>query len=143
MKIQIINGPNLNLLGIREPGVYGSQSFEEFLPTLQAQFPHTDVHYFQSNVEGELVSKLQEVGFSFDGIVLNAGGYTHTSVALHDAIGAIKTPVVEVHISNIYAREEFRHKSLITAKCAGIISGLGLAGYGLAIQWLLDLRNKS
>lgn len=140
MKIQIINGPNLNLLGVREPGVYGSQSFEDFLPTLRAQFPAAELHYFQSNVEGELVSKIQEVGFSFDGIVLNAGGYTHTSVALHDAIGAVTAPCVEVHISNIYAREEFRHKSIITAKCAGLISGLGLLGYVLAVQWLITGR---
>ncbi len=141
MKIQIINGPNLNLLGQREPGVYGSQSFDDYLPVLRAQFPTTELFYFQSNIEGELVSKIQEVGFSFDGIVLNAGGYTHTSVALHDALGAVKTPCLEVHISNIYAREEFRHKSIITAKCAGLISGLGLAGYGLAVQWLLQ-RHK-
>ncbi len=142
MKLQIINGPNLNLLGLREPGVYGRQSFEEFLPELRAQFPQAELFYFQSNLEGELVSKIQEVGFTFDGIVLNAGGYTHTSVALHDALGAVSAPAVEVHISNIYAREEFRHKSLITAKCAGLISGLGLAGYALAVRWLLEIPRK-
>lgn len=140
MKIQIINGPNLNLLGKREPDTYGNQSFEEFLETLKNRFPKTELNYFQSNVEGELVTRLQEVGFSYDGIILNAGGYTHTSVALHDAIAAIKTPVVEVHISNIYAREEFRHKSLITSKCAGLITGFGLEGYALAITFLT--RNK-
>lgn len=140
MKIQIINGPNLNLLGKREPDTYGNQSFEEFLETLKNRFPKTELNYFQSNIEGELVTRLQEVGFSYDGIILNAGGYTHTSVALHDAIAAIKTPVVEVHISNIYAREEFRHKSLITSKCAGLITGFGLEGYALAITFLN--RNK-
>lgn len=138
VKIQIINGPNLNLLGTREPGVYGSVSFESFFPTLKKEFPEMDLHCFQSNTEGALVDKIHEVGFSFDGIVLNAGGYTHTSVALHDAIGAVTAPVVEVHISNIYAREEFRHKSIITSRCAGLISGLGLAGYGLAVRWLAE-----
>ena len=133
MKIQIINGPNLNLLGKREPGIYGAQSFDEFLPDLKKKFPQAEIHYYPSNVEGELVNKLHEVGFSFDGIVLNAGAYTHTSVALHDAIGAIKTPVAEVHISNVYAREEFRHKSLITSKCIGLITGFGLEGYAMAI----------
>jgi len=137
MQIQIINGPNLNLLGQRETGIYGNQSFETFFNTLRKKFPEADLHYFQSNVEGELVNKLHEVGFSFDGVVLNAGAYTHTSVALHDAIGAIKTPVVEVHISNVYAREEFRHKSLITSKCAGMITGFGLEGYAMAIGYLL------
>ena len=136
MKIQIINGPNLNLLGKREPTVYGKTGFEEFLPELQKRFAGSEIHYYQSNVEGELVNKLHEVGFSFDGIVLNAGAYTHTSVALHDAIGAIQTPVVEVHISNVYAREEFRHKSLITSKCAGLITGFGLEGYAMAIGFL-------
>ncbi len=137
MQIQIINGPNLNLLGQRETGIYGNQSFEAFFNTLRKKFPEADLHYYQSNVEGELVNKLHEVGFSFDGVVLNAGAYTHTSVALHDAIGAIKTPVVEVHISNVYAREEFRHKSLITSKCAGMITGFGLEGYAMAIGYLL------
>lgn len=135
MKIQIINGPNLNLLGKREPGVYGNQTFEEFYDMLKKNFPAVELEYFQSNIEGEIVTKLQDVGFSYDGIILNAGAYTHTSVAIHDAIGAIKTPVVEVHISNVYAREEFRHKSLITSKCAGIISGFGLESYALALAF--------
>ncbi|MBS1486871.1 MAG: type II 3-dehydroquinate dehydratase [Bacteroidetes bacterium] len=136
MKILILNGPNLNLLGQREPGVYGTESFEVYFKKLQLRFPSVDLHYYQSNVEGELINKLHEVGFSFDGIILNAGAYTHTSVALHDAIGAITTPVVEVHISNVYAREEFRHKSLITAKCKGLITGFGLEGYAMAIGYL-------
>lgn len=135
MKIQIINGPNLNLLGKREPEVYGNKSFEDYLEALKKQFPDVEIHYFQSNVEGELVNKLHEVGFSFDGIILNAGAYTHTSVALHDAIGGIKTPVAEVHISNVYAREEFRHKSLITSKCIGLITGFGMEGYALALNY--------
>jgi 3-dehydroquinate dehydratase-2 len=135
MKIQIINGPNLNLLGKREESIYGSRDFESYFRELQQRFPAVALHYYQSNVEGELVNKLHETGFSFDGIILNAGAYTHTSVALHDAIAAIKTPVVEVHLSNIYAREEFRHKSLITAKCAGLISGFGLESYSLALHW--------
>jgi 3-dehydroquinate dehydratase-2 len=140
MKIQIINGPNLNLLGKREPSVYGSQSFEEFLETLKKRFPDDNLLYYQSNIEGEIVTKLHEIGFSFDGIILNAGAYTHTSVAIHDAIGSIKTPVVEVHISNVYAREEFRHKSLITSKCAGMMTGFGMEGYALALQYF---KNKS
>lgn len=135
MKIQIINGPNLNLLGQRETSVYGHQSFEDFLATLKKRFHDLELHYYQSNVEGELINKLHEVGFSFDGIVLNAGAYTHTSVAIHDAIGAIKTPVVEVHISNVYQREEFRHKSLITSKCAGMLTGFGMEGYALALTY--------
>jgi 3-dehydroquinate dehydratase II len=135
MKIQIINGPNLNLLGKREPGIYGNQDFESFFQELKDQFPQLELYYFQSNVEGELVGKIQEVGFDFQGIVLNAGAYTHTSVAIHDAIAAVKTPVVEVHISNIHAREEFRHKSIISSQCVGMITGLGLGGYALAIQW--------
>jgi 3-dehydroquinate dehydratase II len=139
MKIQIVNGPNLNLLGKREPGIYGTQSFDDFLPELKKKFPQAEIHYYQSNVEGELINKLHEVGFSFDGIVLNAGAYTHTSIALHDAIGAIKTPVVEVHISNVYAREEYRHKSLITSKCVGLITGFGLGGYAMAIGHFLKL----
>jgi len=138
MRIQIINGPNLNLLGKREPEVYGNQSFETFFLTLQQSFSQIELHYFQSNVEGEIVNQLQDVGFSFDGIILNAGAYTHTSVAIHDAIAAITTPVVEVHISNIYAREEFRHRSLISANCAGMISGFGLQGYVLALIYLMN-----
>jgi 3-dehydroquinate dehydratase-2 len=137
MKIQIINGPNLNLLGKREPSVYGNQSFEEFFTTLKNRFTNIELHYYQSNVEGEIINKLHEVGFSFDGIVINAGAYTHTSVAIHDAIGAIKTPVAEVHISNVYAREEFRHKSLITSKCVGMITGFGMEGYAMAIEYLI------
>lgn len=135
MKIQIINGPNLNLLGKRETSIYGSQSFEEFFETLKKRFGSIELHYFQSNVEGEIVTKLHEVGFTFDGIILNAGAYTHTSVAIHDAIGGIKTPVVEVHISNVYAREEFRHKSLITSKCVGMMTGFGMEGYALALEF--------
>ena len=138
MKIQIINGPNLNLLGKRETSIYGSQSFDEFFEVLKTRFPDTELHYYQSNVEGELVNKLHEVGFSFDGIVINAGAYTHTSVAIHDAIGAIKTRVVEVHISNIHARETFRHTSLITSKCAGMLTGFGMEGYAMAINYLLS-----
>ncbi|MBL7859281.1 MAG: type II 3-dehydroquinate dehydratase [Cyclobacteriaceae bacterium] len=138
MKIQIINGPNLNLLGKRETSVYGSESFETFLETLKKRFPAVELEYYQSNVEGELVNKLHDVGFSYDGIIINAGAYTHTSVAIHDAIGGIKTPVVEVHISNVYAREEFRHKSLITSKCAGMLTGFGLEGYALAMHYLIQ-----
>jgi len=138
MKIQIINGPNLNLLGKREPETYGKQSFEEYFEKLKARFPDVELHYFQSNVEGELINKLHEVGFSYDGIILNAGAYTHTSVAIHDAIAGIKTPVIEVHISNVYAREEFRHKSLITSKCIGLITGFGMDGYAMGIQHLFN-----
>jgi len=136
MKIQIINGPNLNLLGKRETSIYGNQSFEDFFKTLKERYPDIDLQYYQSNVEGELVNKLHEVGFSFDGIILNAGAYTHTSVAIHDAIAGIKTPVIEVHISNVYAREEFRHKSLITSKCIGLLTGFGMEGYALALEYL-------
>jgi 3-dehydroquinate dehydratase II len=139
MKIQIINGPNLNLLGKREPSIYGNQSFEEFFETLKSRFPSMELHYYQSNVEGEIINKLHEVGFSFDGIIINAGAYTHTSVAIHDALGAIKTPAVEVHISNVYGREEFRHKSLITAKCIGMMTGFGMEGYALALEFF---KNK-
>ncbi len=143
MKIQIINGPNLNLLGKRETSIYGSQSFDDYFQTLQKRFSDLELHYFQSNVEGELVNKLHEVGFSFDGIVINAGAYTHTSIAIHDAIGGIKTPVVEVHISNVYSREEFRHKSLITSKCVGMLTGFGLNGYEMAIQYLKSKKNHA
>ncbi len=138
MNIQIINGPNLNLLGKREPETYGKENFETFFIKLRQRFSSIELHYFQSNVEGELINKLHEVGFHYDGIVLNAGAYTHTSVAIHDAIGAIKTPVVEVHISNVYAREEFRHKSLITSKCAGLITGFGMEGYAMAVGYLKE-----
>ena len=137
MKIQIINGPNLNLLGKRETSIYGSQSFEEFLDTLRKRFPSIDIHYYQSNVEGEIINKIHEVGFSYDGIIINAGAYTHTSVAIHDAIGGIKTPVVEVHISNVYGREEFRHKSLITSKCVGMLTGFGMEGYAMALNYFV------
>lgn len=138
MKIIIINGPNLNLLGKREPEIYGSTSFEDFFKELQAKFPGIDLSYFQSNVEGELINKIHEVGFSYDAVLLNAGGYTHTSVAISDAIASIKTPVLEVHISNIYKREEFRHKSIISKECVGMISGLGLKGYELGIFYFLN-----
>lgn len=138
MKIQIINGPNLNLLGVREPGVYGKESFEDYLVRLKANYAGLEISYFQSNVEGELINKLHETGFDADGIVINAGGYTHTSVALSDAIAAIKTPVVEVHISNIYAREEYRHVSLTGKNCIGVLTGFGMDGYRLAIEHLLN-----
>ncbi|MGE0771443.1 MAG: type II 3-dehydroquinate dehydratase [Cyclobacteriaceae bacterium] len=142
MKIQIINGPNLNLLGVREEDIYGSRDFNNFFEELQKSYPNHTLQYFQSNIEGELIDKLHEVGFSFDGIILNAGAYTHTSVALHDAIAAIKTPVVEVHISNIYAREEFRHKNLITSKCEGLISGFGLEGYHMALSFIIQKLSR-
>jgi 3-dehydroquinate dehydratase-2 len=137
MKIQIINGPNLNLLGVREENIYGNRDFENYLEELRKRFPQADIHYYQSNIEGELINRIHQVGFSYDGIILNAGAYTHTSIALHDAIGAIQTKVVEVHISNVYAREEYRHKSLITSKCVGIIAGFGLESYALALIYLL------
>ena len=136
MRIQIINGPNLNLLGVREPGIYGDESFESYLPKLRAMFPDVEIDYFQSNVEGKLIDKMQEVGFDYDGVVLNAGAYTHTSVALHDCIRAMRCPVVEVHISNVHQREAFRHKSMISAACKGVICGFGLDSYRLAIEAL-------
>lgn len=137
MNIAIINGPNLNLLGKREPGIYGSQDFESFFQDLQAKYPAIQFSYFQSNVEGELINELQRVGFTVDGILLNPGGYTHTSVALGDTIAAISSPVIEVHISNVHAREEFRKLSHISAKARGTIAGLGLKGYELALQFFL------
>lgn len=137
MKIVIINGPNLNLLGTREKSIYGVQTFEDFFSMLKNKFPEIEFEYFQSNVEGELINKLQEVGFSSAGIILNAGGYTHTSVSVSDAIAAIKTPVIEVHISNIFAREEYRHVSLLSKNCKGIISGFGLDSYRLAVESFL------
>lgn len=137
MKISIINGPNLNLLGKREPEVYGSESFEGYLLELKAKHPQIEFDYFQSNVEGELINELQRVGFEYDGIIMNPGGYTHTSVAIGDAIAAIKAPVVEVHISNVHAREDFRKLSHVSGKSAGSIIGLGLKGYELALLWLL------
>ena len=135
-KIQIINGPNLNLLGKREPTIYGQSSFDDYLLTLRAHFPDCELAYFQSNVEGELINKIHEVGFDADGIVLNAGAYTHTSIALHDAIKAVTAPVVEVHISNVHARESFRHVSMLSAACKGVILGFGLDSYRLAIEAL-------
>ncbi|MFN0174882.1 MAG: type II 3-dehydroquinate dehydratase [Saprospiraceae bacterium] len=135
MKILIINGPNLNLLGTREPEIYGSQSFESFFEELQASLPNAELDYFQSNHEGTLLDKLHEAGFSADGIVLNAGALTHTSIALADAVAAISTPVIEVHISNVHRREPFRHHSFLSAHCVGSIVGLGLEGYRLAVMW--------
>lgn len=134
MKIQIINGPNLNLLGKREPGIYGSSSFDNYLEELKAKYPELDIDYYQSNIEGELIDKMHEVGFSADGIVLNAGAYTHTSVALHDCIRAISTPVIEVHISNVHQREQFRRHSMISSACRGVICGFGLDSYRLAVE---------
>ncbi|MCE5226037.1 MAG: type II 3-dehydroquinate dehydratase [Porphyromonadaceae bacterium] len=136
-KIQIINGPNLNLLGKREPTVYGNASFEVYLDTLRKNYPELKISYFQSNIEGELLNKIHEVGFDYDGIILNAGAYTHTSIALYDAIKAVSTPVVEVHISNVHARESFRHESKISAACKGVILGFGLNSYKLAMESFL------
>lgn len=137
MKISIINGPNLNLLGKREPEIYGAQNFEQYLDELVAKYPTVNFTYFQSNIEGELINALQKEGFIADGIIMNPGGYTHTSVAIGDAIAAIKCPVIEVHISNVHAREEFRKISHVSAKAKGTISGLGLKGYELALQFFL------
>mgnify|MGYP006784298259 CR=1 FL=1 len=137
-KIQIINGPNLNLLGVREPGIYGSSSFDDFLPVLRQRHTGVEIVCFQSNIEGELINRMQEVGFSYDGIVLNAGAYTHTSIALLDCIRSLKCPVVEVHISNVHKREEYRHHSMISAGCLGVICGFGLESYELAVQGLLS-----
>lgn len=138
MKIAIINGPNLNLLGKRETDIYGNMPFEQFLDSLKKKYANIEISYFQSNVEGELVNELQRVGFDHEGIILNPGGYTHTSVAIGDALAAIKTPVVEVHISNVHAREEFRKLSHVSSKAAGSIFGLGLKGYELALEWFLS-----
>jgi len=135
MNIAIINGPNLNLLGTREPDVYGNQTFEHYLEELKTIYPQCQFHYFQSNIEGELIDEIQRIGFTYNGIIFNPGGYTHTSVALGDAIAAITTPVVEVHISNIFGREEFRKLSHISAKAKGVISGLGYKGYALAVGY--------
>lgn len=137
MNIQIINGPNLNLLGVREKSIYGSSDFESYLAELQKHFTNITINYYQSNVEGEIINKLHEVGFSYDGIVLNAGAYTHTSVAIADAIAAINTPTIEVHISNVYKREEFRHHSMLAASCKGVIAGFGMHSYRLGIESLL------
>ena len=138
MRIQIINGPNINLLGKREPSIYGSSTFEDCLAGLKSRYPDVRLDYFQSNIEGELIDKIQEVGFDVDGIVLNAGAYTHTSIALQDAIRAITAPVIEVHISNVHARESFRHVSMIACACRGVICGFGLDSYRLAVEALLQ-----
>ncbi|WP_418552240.1 type II 3-dehydroquinate dehydratase [Prevotella sp.] len=137
MKIMIINGPNLNLLGRREPEIYGSNSFEAYLEELRKKMDNVEIDYYQSNIEGELINKMQEVGFTYDGIVLNAGAYTHTSIALQDCIRSLKAPVVEVHISNVHKREEFRHKSMISCACLGVICGFGLDSYRLAIEGII------
>lgn len=137
MKVQIINGPNINLLGKREPGIYGSRSFEDYLVELRQTYPDVEMDYYQSNCEGKLIDKIQEVGFTVDGIILNAGAYTHTSIALQDAIRAISSPVIEVHISNVHQREEFRHRSMISCACIGVICGFGLDSYRLAVEALL------
>lgn len=137
MKILILNGPNLNLLGVREKKIYGETSFEDYFEILKNEFESIQLEYFQSNIEGEIINKLHEVGFNIDGIIINAGGYTHTSVSISDAIAAIKTPVIEVHISNVYAREEYRHTSLIAGKCVGSIVGLGLESYRLAVEFFI------
>lgn len=142
MKIQIINGPNLNLLGKREPEKYGNLTFEDWLGTLRSLYPEIQLDYFQSNIEGEIINKLHETGFSFDGIILNPGGYTHTSVSIADAVAAIRSPVIEVHITNIQAREEFRHTSLTGRFCTGSIIGLGLDGYRLAVNALIEMKKK-
>ena len=137
MKIQIINGPNLNMLGRREPGIYGQMSFDDYLPKLQSRFPDVEIDYYQSNIEGELIDKMQQVGFGqCDGIVLNAGAYTHTSIALHDCIRSLQCPVIEVHISNVHQREAFRHQSMISSACKGVICGFGLDSYRLAVEAL-------
>jgi 3-dehydroquinate dehydratase-2 len=138
MKILIINGPNLNLLGKRETEMYGTETFENYLKELQTKFKHAEIHYYQSNVEGELINELQKVGFSYDGIIINAGAYTHTSIAIADTIAGIKTPVIEVHISNIFAREGFRHVSYLGAVCKGSISGFGLKSYDLALKSFIE-----
>ncbi|QEC80276.1 type II 3-dehydroquinate dehydratase [Mucilaginibacter ginsenosidivorax] len=138
MKIQIINGPNLNLLGVREKSIYGDTSFEGYLEQLRARYPAVDIAYYQSNVEGEIINKLHEIGFSYDGIVINAGAYTHTSIAIADAIAAINTPVIEVHISNVYKREDFRHHSMLAASCKGVIAGFGMDSYRLGVENFLN-----
>ncbi len=142
MKILIINGPNLNLLGVREPSVYGTQTFEEYFQSLKSNYPTAGLEYFQSNLEGELINKLHETGFTYDGIIINAGAYTHTSVAIADAISAIKTPVIEVHISNVHAREEFRHKSFMSRVCKGVVAGFGMMSYEMALFYFLNNSSK-
>ena len=143
MWIQIINGPNINLLGKREPSISGSVSFEDYLAELRAKYPEVQIDYYQSNIEGELIDKIQQVGFDADGIILNAGAYTHTSIALQDAIRAVKSPVVEVHISNVHAREAFRHVSMISCACLGVICGFGLNSYRLALEALADVIKQN
>ena len=140
--IEIINGPNLNLTGRREPDIYGRVTMEEMVVDLRSRFPEAEIGYYQSNVEGEIINRLQEVGFTADGIILNAGGYSHTSVAIHDAIAAITTPVIEVHISNIFAREEYRRHSLLSDVCRGVVCGLGLEGYRFAVESFLNDRQQ-
>ena len=140
MKIQIINGPNINLLGKREPSIYGSVTFEDYLVDLRKRYVDVEIGYFQSNIEGEMIDCIQRVGFDVDGIILNAGAYTHTSIALQDAIRAVTTPVIEVHISNVHTREEFRHKSMISCACMGVICGFGLDSYRLAMEALLHVK---
>ncbi|HJC95468.1 MAG TPA: type II 3-dehydroquinate dehydratase [Candidatus Phocaeicola gallinarum] len=137
MRIQIINGPNINLLGKREPSIYGSESFDDYLVRLRARYPEVEISYYQSNIEGEMINKIHEVGFNYDGIILNAGAYTHTSIALQDAIRAVTAPVIEVHISNVHQREEFRHKSMISCACKGVICGFGLDSYRLGVEALI------
>jgi 3-dehydroquinate dehydratase-2 len=138
MQIHIINGPNLNLLGKREPAIYGNESFDDYLKQLESKYPNVQLHYFQSNVEGEIINYLQEQGFSADAIIINPGGYSHTSVSIADALKAITTKAIEVHISNVYARETFRHQPITGANCVGVISGLGLKGYALAIDFFIQ-----
>lgn len=142
MKIQIINGPNINLLGKREPSIYGAESFDCYLARLKDRYPEIEFDYYQSNIEGEMINKIHEIGFSYDGIILNAGAYTHTSIALQDAIRAVTTPVIEVHISNVHTREEFRHKSMISCACLGVICGFGLDSYRLGVEAFLQKRNN-
>ncbi len=141
MKLIIVNGPNLNLLGVREKSIYGSEGFDHYFKQLQERFSQIELFYYQSNIEGELINKIHEVGFSYDGVILNAGAYTHTSVALADAISAVTTPVIEVHISNVYKREAFRHHSYIAPVCRGTIAGFGLDSYRLAIEFMIE-NNK-
>lgn len=143
MKIILLNGPNLNLVGVREKSIYGDKSIADYIDELKAKYPQVELEYFQSNIEGELINKLHEIGFHYDGIIVNFGGYTHTSIALADAIAAIKTPVVEVHISNIHAREEYRHKSFTAAKAVGCLTGFGLAGYEMALLYFIQTYENS
>jgi 3-dehydroquinate dehydratase-2 len=142
MKIDIINGPNLNLLGTREPEKYGHSSFEDYLKIMAGRFPGVDFNYIQSNIEGEIINEIHRSGKLSDGIILNAGGYTHTSVAIHDAIASVEVPVIEVHITNIYSREEFRHKSIISGNCKGTISGFGMDSYRLAVEAIIEIKNS-